>query len=399
MKKIFLLDGYNLLYRAFYAVPAFTGPEGQPVNAVFGLAKMLSGFSEFERPDYLAVVMDSREPNFRVKFYPEYKATRDRMPDDLRAQEGLLFELFEALNVPVLSMGGYEADDIIGTLVTRLREDAENDTYVVSGDKDLYQFVGERVAVYDTMKRVTARRKEAIEKFGVPPERVVDYLAIVGDSSDNIPGIPGFGPKKAEVLITQFGSLESIYERVGETTGKIRETLEASRDVAFLSKKLATIDTAVPIDFDLESAKFHSDDFFTDSAKAFFRKLAFKSLLPKEESALKTFESLGIPAVNVSDAPELDRLLARTRSEGAVSLAAFSEHGRFAGVALTFSSSPECFVVRAKDVRMEPFLRGLLDSGDDVEISGFDSKSDLRLMLRYLGEAAAPADVAQGSLF
>lgn len=136
--------------------------------------------------------MDSRGENFRTKIYPEYKATRDRMPDDLRSQEALLYELFASLKIPTLAMEGYEADDIIGTLATELSKEPENDVYIVSGDKDLYQFVGENVAVYDTMKRIVARRKEAIEKFGVPPERVVDYLAIVGDSSDNIPGIPGF---------------------------------------------------------------------------------------------------------------------------------------------------------------------------------------------------------------
>lgn len=157
MRRIFLLDGYNLFYRFFYAVPPFTGPDGQPVNAVFGLAKMLAGFHESEKPDCLALVMDSREPNFRSKFYPEYKATRDRMPDDLRAQEPLLYELFAALGIPTLALGGYEADDIIGTLATRFAANPENSVFIVSGDKDLYQFVGENVAVYDTMKRVVAR--------------------------------------------------------------------------------------------------------------------------------------------------------------------------------------------------------------------------------------------------
>ncbi len=168
------------------------------------MAKILSGFHESEKPDCLVLVMDSREPNFRAKIYPEYKATRDRMPDDLRAQEAVFYELFASLGIPTIAIGGFEADDIIGTLATRLSQDVQNSVYIVSGDKDLYQFVGENVAVYDTMKRVVARRKEAVEKFGVPPERVVDYLAIVGDSSDNIPGIPGFGPKKAEALISEF---------------------------------------------------------------------------------------------------------------------------------------------------------------------------------------------------
>ena len=395
MRKIFLLDGYNLFYRCFYAVPPFTGPEGQPVNAVFGLAKILLGFSQYEKPDYLAVVMDSREQNFRAKIYAEYKATRDRMPDDLRSQEALFYDLLEALGVPVFALGGYEADDIIGTFVTKMGQDPDNDVYIVSGDKDLYQFVGDRIAVYDTMKSITARRKEAVEKFGVPPERVVDYLAIVGDSSDNIPGIPGFGPKKAEALISEFGSLEDIYDHLGNVSEKMRQTLEASREVAFLSKKLATIDTAVPLDFDLESFRFHPNDFATDTAKAFFRKLNFKSLLPAEETVLKDFPSLGVTAEEVTDRAALDRILTAVKAVGKVTFATFGERDRFAGCVVGIGG--KYFTLRSKTLPLREFLEPLLAL--DIEIVGFDCKADLRATFTYIADGQVSAEEAQGALF
>lgn len=395
MRRIFLLDGYNLFYRCFYAIPPFTDPEGNPVNAVFGLAKMLAGFHDSEKPECLALVMDSRGPNFRSEMYAEYKATRDRMPDDLRSQEPILYELFAALGIPTIALPGFEADDIIGTFATKFSKDPENSVYIVSGDKDLYQFVGENVAVYDTMKRVVARRKEALEKFGVAPEFVVDYLAIVGDSSDNIPGIPGFGPKKAEALITQFGSLESIYENLDQITGKARETLENSREVAFLSKRLATIDVNVPVELDLVDCTFASRPFLTPEAEALFRRLDFKSLLPKRDAVLRDATNLGVGYEEITDAAGLEKLLESVKRTGSCSFAAFEEKGRFAGCSVGVEG--KYFVVRARSTALAPFLRELLAA--DVEIRGYDIKSDLKSVYRYLDDGKVSAEEMQGSLF
>jgi DNA polymerase-1 len=356
---------------------------------------MLAGFYESEKPDCLALVMDSREPNFRAKIYSEYKATRDRMPDDLRSQEPLLYELFAALGIPTVALGGFEADDIIGTFVTELGKNPDNSVYIVSGDKDLYQFVGENVAVYDTMKRLIARRKEAIEKFGVPPERVVDYLAIVGDSSDNIPGIPGFGPKKAEALITEFGSLESIYENLDKIPGKARETLENSREVAFLSKTLATIDVNVPVSLDLEAAKFAGRPFLTPEAEALFHRLGFKSLLPKRDVVLRDVTNLGADFHEISTASEVEALLESVKNAGGCSFAAFEEKGRFAGCSVGVEG--KYAVLRAKSVALDSFIRGLLSA--DVEIRGFDLKADLKSVYRYLEDGKVSAEEIQGSLF
>ena len=203
-RKIYLVDAYNLIYRLFYAVPPFTTRAGQPVNAVFGVAKTLLGFAQVEKPDLLYFISDAPGKTFREDLYSEYKGTRDRMPDDLKAQRDLVFQVVRAMGIPVVEKIGYEADDIIATLAYELSSDKTNEIYILSGDKDLYQCIGGNVMVYDTMKRKIARREETIEKFGVPPERVPDYLAITGDSSDNVPGIAGFGPKKAQSLILEF---------------------------------------------------------------------------------------------------------------------------------------------------------------------------------------------------
>ena len=164
MQKIFLIDGYNFIYRMFYAVPPFSTKSGTPVNAVFGLAKTMLGLHEYDKPDMLVFVMDAGK-SFRADIYPEYKANRDRMPDNLKIQETIVFELLKSLGITAITAPGYEADDIIGTLVTKFAKDEENDIYILSGDKDLYQFTGKNVAVYDMMKRTISREKETIEKF------------------------------------------------------------------------------------------------------------------------------------------------------------------------------------------------------------------------------------------
>lgn len=330
MKTIYLIDGYNLIYRLFYAVPPFTTRAGEPVNAVFGMAKTLLGIHEYERPDELYFIMDSKGKSFREEIYPEYKGTRDRMPDDLRAQESKILELLSRMEIPILSKDGYEADDLIGTLVTRLRTDPESRIYILSGDKDLYQFIGGNVMVYDTMKRKIAGREEAIEKFGVPPERVVDYLSITGDASDNIPGIPGFGPKKAQTLISEFGSLEDIYGALDSgaatLTDKTKAVLEEHRETAFLSKRLATIPTDVAFELEPNGRyKFSSRHILTPEVLDFFRTLEFKSLLSFEESALGAFKDLDIQYTEIEDSSGVELLKARIIAEKECSIGTISK--------------------------------------------------------------------------
>ncbi len=188
-KKIYIIDGYNFLYRVFYAIPPFSLKDGTPVNAVFGMAKILLALHREDRPDYLIFTLDSQS-KARMELYPEYKGTRDRMPDNLRIQEAIIMDMLAIMGIKHLKVDGYEADDVIGTLVTDLGRDKENNIFILSGDKDLYQFIDDNIAIYDTMKHKVYHAAEAREKFAVDPQYIVDYLAICGDTSDNIPGIP-----------------------------------------------------------------------------------------------------------------------------------------------------------------------------------------------------------------
>lgn len=298
-KKIYIIDGYNFLYRVFYAIPPFSLKDGTPVNAVFGMAKILLALHREDRPDYLIFTLDSKS-KARLELYPEYKGTRDRMPDNLKIQESIIMGMLQIMGIKHLKVDGYEADDIIGTLVTDLGRDKENSIFILSGDKDLYQFIDGNVAIYDTMKHKIYHTAEAREKFAVDPKHIVDYLAICGDASDNIPGIPGFGPKKAESLINEYGTLENIYANIENIPGKTRETLEINREIAFVSKKLATIDTEVPLDnFSLEEHIFASREFLTSEVIAFFTAYDFRSLLPKEHIQTKDFSSLKLQQIPI----------------------------------------------------------------------------------------------------
>lgn len=261
----------------FYAIPEMHTRDGMPVNAIFGVAKFLKSLSE-ENPQAHIVIATDVWPSFREEIFTEYKGTRDRMPDNLRSQIDGVFSLFRAAGIPMIGKEGYEADDIIGSLATTCARD-ERMIVIISSDKDLCQFVvDDCVHIYDAMKRKFMRRADVIEKFGVPPEQVRDYLAIVGDSSDNIPGIAGFGPKKTADLLGKFGSLEGIYAHLDECTPKMRELLEAGRELALLSQQLATIRTDVA--FDLPDSEVISFALMKEEYIQALRSYEFRSLIP-----------------------------------------------------------------------------------------------------------------------
>lgn len=209
MKTLFIIDAYNLIYRMFYAIPEMHTRDGKFVNAIFGVAKFLKSLAD-EHPNDSIVVANDVGQSFRATEYAEYKAQRDRMPDNLRSQIDGVFALFDAAGIQILSQEGFEADDIIGSIVTeRSNGWTEYQFVIISSDKDLCQFIRDgQIHIYDAMKQKFMKEKDVVEKFGVPVSQVVDYLAIVGDSSDNIPGIAGFGPKKAQELLSKYGTLE-----------------------------------------------------------------------------------------------------------------------------------------------------------------------------------------------
>jgi len=248
LPQLYLLDGSSYIYRAYYGIRDVATPGGMPTNAVLGFTRMLLDLLQENRPDYLAVVFDPpREATFRREIYPEYKAHREAMPEDLASQLPYIRRMLQALNIPALEAPGFEADDVIATLARSCAADGIEVT-VVTGDKDLLQIVSDRIGLLDTMKGKRSGLQEVLERFGVPPELVADVLGLAGDVSDNIPGVPGIGEKTAAKLVQRFGSLEGVLQWKSLVSGKSRrENLHLHADQARLSKRLATVRYDVPL--------------------------------------------------------------------------------------------------------------------------------------------------------
>jgi DNA polymerase-1 len=274
---LFLIDGSNYIYRAFYAIRELSNSKGFPTNAIYGFTNMLMKLCRDWEPDYIAVVFDSKGPTFRHEAYGDYKANRKAMPDELIPQIPKIKEIVRGFSMPILEEMGMEADDIIGTLVKQYS--GENfKTVIVSGDKDLMQLVSEDVLMLDTMKDKTYDIEGVKERFGVGPEKVVEILGLAGDSSDNVPGVPGIGEKTAQKLVKEFGDLEGILENLDKVKGaKLKENLATYADQARLSRELVTIRTDAQVDVDLDKMKRSLPD--TPVLKELFKEFEFSTFL------------------------------------------------------------------------------------------------------------------------
>jgi DNA polymerase I len=277
-KPLVLVDGSSYLYRAFHALPPLTNSRDEPVGAVLGVVNMLLKLLAEHEPDHFAVVFDAKGKTFRDDLYVEYKANRPPMPDELGAQIAPLCEIIDALGLPMLQVPGVEADDVIGTLAHRASE-AGMKTLVSTSDKDLAQLVDEDVTLVNTMTGTVLDPAGVMEKFGVPPERIVDWLALVGDTSDNIPGIPKCGPKTATKWLAEFGDLATLKERAGEVGGKIGESLRAHLGQLELSRQLATIRR--DCELELSPAELRRRDPDVERLRALYGRLEFNTLLRK----------------------------------------------------------------------------------------------------------------------
>ena len=261
-RRIFaVIDGNSLMHRAFHAVPpTMNAPDGRPTNAIFGFLNMFLKMIDAFNPDGVVVAFDKGKPRVRMEMLPQYKAQRPPMDPDLHAQFPMIKELLTALNVPILQSEGWEGDDILGTMA-RLGEEAGCDMLLVTGDRDMYQLVTEHVNVVSTRKGlsdVAIMTPESVDDLyhGITPALVPDFYGLKGDTSDNIPGVPGIGPKKASALIAQYGSLDEVIEHADEVKGKMGENLRAHIDDALLSRKVATIRTDAPVELDFEATSF-----------------------------------------------------------------------------------------------------------------------------------------------
>mgnify|MGYP002725515250 CR=1 FL=1 len=282
-KRLFLIDGYAMLYRAHFAMISnpLINSKGQHTSALFGFLNQIFRLLKKEEPDYLVAAFDAKEKTFRHEKYPEYKATREKMPDEMRTQLDYLWDVLEALNIPRLVEPGFEADDIIGTLAKR-GEEAGLDVYIVSGDKDFMQLITKNVFLYAPSGRRGEIKiydpKGVEEKWGIPPEKMIDMLGLMGDSSDNVPGVSGVGEKSAKKLLDEYGSLEAALENAENVSNKrVRNGLLEGKENAILSKELVTIETNMDIPADLDT--FERNQPNGDAVKELFAELEFHSLI------------------------------------------------------------------------------------------------------------------------
>jgi len=253
-KPLILVDGSSYLYRAFHALPPLTNSKGAPTGAVYGVINMLRRLIKDYQPDHMAVVFDAKGKTFRDELFPEYKATRPPMPDDLRVQIEPLHAIIQAMGIPMLIIDGVEADDVIGTLALQAAQ--KNPVVISTGDKDMAQLVDANISLINTMTGKVLDRQGVEEKFGVKPQQIIDYLALMGDTSDNVPGVPKVGPKTAAKWLDEFGSLDAIVQHAKEFKGKIGEHLRASLGQLPLSKQLVTIKTDVSLPTQYQTLTF-----------------------------------------------------------------------------------------------------------------------------------------------
>ncbi len=275
-KRIVLVDGSSYLYRAFHAMPNLANSKGEPTGAVYGIVNMLRRLLREQDTPYFVVVFDAPGKTFRDRLYTEYKANRPPMPDDLRSQIEKVHAVIKALGLPLLSISDVEADDVIGTLA-RAASNHDMEAFIVSGDKDLAQLVGPGVTMCDSMKDVIYDEQGVQEKFGVPPDRIIDFLALVGDTSDNIPGVPKVGPKTAARWLMDYGSLDALVEQADSVSGKVGENLRASLDQLALSRELATIKCDVPLEHGPDALMVSAPD--DEALRKLYAELEFKTWL------------------------------------------------------------------------------------------------------------------------
>lgn len=315
-----VIDGNSLMHRAFHAVPpTMNAPDGRPTNAIFGFLNMFLKMIDAFNPDGVVVAFDKGKPRVRMEMLPQYKAQRPPMDPDLHAQFPMIKELLGALNVPILQSEGWEGDDILGTMA-RLGEEAGCDILLVTGDRDMYQLVTEHVNVVSTRKGlsdVAIMTPESVDDLyhGITPALVPDFYGLKGDTSDNIPGVPGIGPKKASALIAQYGSLDEVIAHADEVKGKMGENLRAHIDDALLSRKVATIRTDAPVELDFEATSFPA--FSADEVSAALGTLGitamqnrFLALIGDEGGAAAAASTFEMPTIERTAAGDAEALAA-----------------------------------------------------------------------------------------
>ena len=377
---LFLVDGSGYIFRAYHAIRFEPRtPDGTHVNAVYGfcsmLWKLLKEMKPEQRPTHLAVIFDKSEKTFRTEMYKDYKAHRPPPPDDLIPQFPLIRDAVRAFEIPSLEQAGYEADDLIATYA-RIACEAGATATIVSSDKDLMQLVNECVIMYDTMKDVRIGVPEVIEKFGVPPEKVIEVQALIGDTSDNVPGVPGIGVKTAAQLIGEYGDLETLLKRAKEIKqDKRRQALIDNAEAARISKKLVTLDDRVPLEVPVENLAVHEPDYKT--LITFLKSMGFRTLTQRvaekagvDASQIETGGTLAAGAAATSDSPKPSAVPAgRTTGQGQLPLVAPLSRK---GVASSITDSTRLTPISLSERRLEALRASRIDHAKYETIGTLD---------------------------
>ena len=358
-KTIYLIDGTAYIYRAYHAIRRLSNSRGLPTNAIFGFTRMLMKLMKDRSPQYVAMFFDAKGPTFRHEIYKDYKANRPPMPEDMAVQLPYIKEVSAAFNLPIIEMSGFEADDLIGT-AARLAEEDGYAVVIVTGDKDFMQLVTDKIAIWDPMKDSIIGLQSFKEKFGIEPLQMIDVQGLSGDTADNIPGVPGIGQKTALSLVKSYGSIQQIYEKLDTITKtKQRENLENFKDQAFLSRKLVTINTRVPVS--LDTAKFKVTGPKREKLTELFKNLEFRQLqqaFPEQaDLSSKDYQA-------IMDVAGLQKLISRLESAK-----------RFALDTETTSTNPMranlvglSFAVRAHQAFYIPCAHNYLGAPDQLDL-------------------------------
>lgn len=389
MKKIVLIDGHSILNRAFYAIPNLTNSEGLHTNAILGFLNIMFKILDEEKPEYLTVAFDVHQPTFRHEMYEQYKGTRKSMPDELREQVPVMKEVLRAMGITIMEKPGFEADDVLGTIA----QTGEREGYqvsLVSGDRDLLQLASEniKIRIPKTKKGGTEIENyntcDVVEAYGVTPTQFIDLKGLMGDTSDNIPGVPGIGEKTASKIIAAFDSIENAYEHIEEIgPAKAREALKNNYDLAVLSKALATIKTDCDIDFHIEDALL--GNLYNEGAYSFFKRLEFKSLLNRFQLEVAHYDSIEDQFQLISDLDQADtifnKLFKESSRETVAGIQFVSEENDVFGLSLTFSDK-DIYFIQTEGLITAGYLsdkvNALLNTGITLAVI------DLKAQLNYI---------------
>ena len=384
MSKLVLIDGHSILNRAFYGVPDLTNAAGLHTNAIYGFLNILFKILDEESPDYLTVAFDVKAPTFRHEMFKEYKGTRKPMPEELREQVPVMKEVLQAMGIRIIEQAGYEADDLLGTIAKRAEAEGI-DVSLVSGDRDLLQIATDRIRIRipktkggrTEIENYYAADVEA--KYQVNPVQFIDLKALMGDTADNIPGVPKVGEKTATDLMVQFGSLDGIYEHIDEVTKKsVKESLIQNKDLAYLSRELATIKLDSPLTYSLEEARV--GNFFNEASYILFKKLEFKNLLNKFEKGVSN-EEISASFHLVENLAEVEALFTKVLSDkdrqvGLKVVKEAGRHGELLGVALHLQEEGS-FLVLKQGFLTEDYLKEKIALlGAQCRIATADIKSE-----------------------